>query len=58
MKGCIRLVVWAELRVSILIEFYSGKECAIQLDLNHGNITSVLKDRRKQTGGYKFEYAK
>ena len=38
-------------------EFKSTKECVRQLDLNSGNITSVLKDRRKQTGGYTFEYA-
>lgn len=37
-------------------EFYSGKECARQLDLNCGNITSALKGRRKQTGGYTFKY--
>ena len=37
-------------------EFYSGKECARQLGLNAGHITSVLKGRLKQTGGYIFEY--
>lgn len=37
-------------------EFNSGKECARQLDLNCGNITSALKGRRKQTGGYTFKY--
>lgn len=38
-------------------EFCSGKECARQLGLNPGHITSVLKGRNKQTGGYIFEYA-
>lgn len=37
-------------------DFNSGKECAIQLGLSQGNITSVLKGRLKQTGGYTFEY--
>lgn len=37
-------------------EFYSGKDCARQLGLNAGHITSVLKGRLKQTGGYIFEY--
>lgn len=37
--------------------FNSGKECARQLGLDHSNITDVLKGRRKQTGGYIFEYA-
>ena len=37
-------------------EFYSTKECARQLSLNAGNITSVLKGRLKQTGGYIFKY--
>ena len=39
-------------------EFYGAKECARQLGLNRGNISSVLKGRRKHTGGYIFEYAK
>ena len=37
-------------------EFYGTNECARQLDLNPGNITSVLKGRYKQTGGYTFKY--
>ena len=37
-------------------EFYGGRECARQLGLTHGNITSVLKGRYKQTGGYIFKY--
>lgn len=37
-------------------EFYGTRECARQLDLHRGNITSVLKDRYKQTGGYTFQY--
>lgn len=37
-------------------KFNSGKECARQLGLNAGHITSVLKGRLKQTGGYIFEY--
>ena len=37
-------------------EFYGTNECARQLGLTHGNITSVLKGRYKQTGGYTFKY--
>lgn len=37
-------------------EFYGTNECARQLGLHYQNITSVLKDRRKQTGGYTFQY--
>lgn len=37
-------------------EFYGTSECARQLDLNHSHITNVLKGRRRQTGGYTFEY--
>ena len=37
-------------------EFYGARECARQLGLTHGNITSVLKGRYKQTGGYIFKY--
>lgn len=37
-------------------EFYGINECARQLDLNSANITSVLKGRYKQTGGYTFKY--
>lgn len=38
-------------------EFYGTSECARQLGLNQSSITSVLKGRNKQTGGYIFEYA-
>ena len=37
-------------------EFYGARECARQLGLHQAHITSVLKDRRKQTGGYTFKY--
>ncbi|AIA65106.1 HNH endonuclease [Enterococcus phage IME-EFm1] len=37
-------------------EYNSGKECAIQLGLNHGHISSVLTGKRRQTGGYVFKY--
>lgn len=37
-------------------EFYGTRECARQLNLNKGNINSVLKGRYKQTGGYTFKY--
>lgn len=38
-------------------KFYGTNECARQLGLNQSSITSVLKGRNKQTGGYIFEYA-
>ena len=37
-------------------EFYGTNECARQLCLNQSSITSVLKGRYKQTGGYTFKY--
>ena len=37
-------------------EYVSCKDCAIQLGLNAGNISSVLTGRIKQTGGYVFKY--
>lgn len=37
-------------------EFYGSNECARQVGLSQGNITSVLKGRYKQTGGYTFKY--
>lgn len=37
-------------------EFYGSNECARQLGLHDSNITSVLKGRYKQTGGYTFKY--
>lgn len=39
-------------------EFYGVSECARQLGLHQQNITQVLQDKRRQTGGYTFEYAK
>lgn len=37
-------------------EFYGTAECARQLGLHQQNITSVLKGRLNQTGGYTFKY--
>lgn len=36
--------------------YCSIRECARQLGLNPSHITSVLKGRYKQTGGYTFKY--
>ena len=38
------------------IEYYGARECARQMGLNDGNITSVLKGKRKTCGGYTFKY--
>ena len=38
------------------VEYSSGKECAKQMGLHRGNITSVLKGKRKTCGGYTFKY--
>lgn len=38
------------------IEFYGISECSRQMGLNDGNITSVLKGKRKTCGGYTFKY--
>ena len=37
-------------------EFYGARECARQLGLQAPSITSVLKGRLTQTGGYTFKY--
>lgn len=37
-------------------EFYGTNECARQLGLNPSNITSVLKSKRRHTGGFTFKY--
>lgn len=37
-------------------EFYGTAKCARQLGLHQQNITSVLKGRLNQTGGYTFKY--
>lgn len=37
-------------------EFYGTNECARQLGLHQSHITSVLKGKRRQTGGYTFKY--
>ncbi len=37
-------------------EYIGAKEASRQLRLNVGNISNVLKNRCKQTGGYTFEY--
>lgn len=38
------------------VEYYGIKECARNMGLHDGNITSVLKGKRKHTGGYTFKY--
>ena len=37
-------------------EFYGTRECARQLELQPSNISAVLKEILKQTGGYTFKY--
>lgn len=44
------------LKTGVVEEFYGANECATQLGLNQSHITSVLKGRYKQTGGYTFKY--
>lgn len=49
-------IIATNLKTGKSTEFYGVSECARQLDLNRGNITSVLKGKRRQTGGYTFKY--
>lgn len=49
-------IIATNLKTGDSTEFYGTKECARQLGLHRSNITSVLKDRLKQTGGYTFKY--
>lgn len=49
-------IIATNLKTGKSTEFYGVSECARQLNLNRGNITSALKGRRKQTGGYTFKY--
>lgn len=38
------------------VEYYSLSECARQMGLQVGHVCSVLKGKRKTTGGYTFKY--
>ena len=51
-------IIATNLKTGEYTEFYGSSECARQLGLSQGNIASVLKGRRKQTGGYTFKYKK
>lgn len=51
-------IIATNLKTDESTEFYGTCECARQLGLSQGGITSVLKGKRRQTGGYIFEYAK
>lgn len=42
--------------MKFICEYIGVKEASRQLGLNSGNISNVLKNRCKQTGGYSFEY--
>lgn len=37
-------------------EFYGVRECARQVQIDHSSIIQVLKGKRKQAGGYSFQY--
>ena len=49
-------IIATNLKTDESTEFHGGGECARQLGLHHSSITSVLKGRYKQTGGYTFKY--
>lgn len=49
-------IIATNLKTGESTEFYGSRECARELGLNNGNITSALKGRNKQTGGYTFKY--
>jgi hypothetical protein len=49
-------IIATNLKTGESTEFYGSHECARQLGLHYQNITSVLKSRRKSTGGYTFKY--
>lgn len=49
-------IIATNLKTGKYREFYGTSECARQLGLNHSHITNVLKGRRRQTGGYTFQY--
>lgn len=49
-------IIATNLKTDESTEFYGTRECARQLGLHDSNITHVLKDRYKQTGGYTFKY--
>jgi hypothetical protein len=44
--------------MKFICEYIGAKEASRQLELNAGNISNVLKNRCKQTGGYYFQYKK
>lgn len=49
-------IIATNLKTGEVQEFYGTNECARQLGLHQSHITSVLKGRYKQTGGYTFKY--
>lgn len=49
-------VIAINIKTGEVREFSSGAECARRLSLNAAGISSVLKGRYKQTGGYTFKY--
>lgn len=49
-------IIAINLKTGESTDFCSGKECARQLALDPAHITNVLKGRRRQTGGYTFQY--
>ena len=49
-------IIATNLKTGESTEFYGSRECARELGLNNGNITSALKGRNKQTGGFTFKY--
>ena len=49
-------IIATNLKTGEFREFYGSCECARQLGLNQAHITSVLKGRRNQAGGYTFKY--
>jgi hypothetical protein len=51
-------IIATKLKTGESREFYGTNECARKLVLNNAHITSVLKGRLKQTGGYTFQYKK
>lgn len=51
-------IISTNLKTGESTEFYGINDCARQLELQASNITHVLNGRRKQVGGYIFEYAK
>ena len=57
-KSCSKEVVVYKLDGTFVGEYYSVRECSRLLQLNQGNLSSILSKKLKSTKGYTIKYKK